>query len=99
MDVSVRRDGELLWYVEVKPRASQIEPLLVAMNSFAAAVPFDQPDRGNDPLRKAKYLVRHRPPSVSIVGGEDRRHLDVRYGADTFTLIDRGNGPEDALRS
>jgi hypothetical protein len=99
MDVSVRRDGELLWYVEVKPRMSQIAPLLVAMNSYAAAVPLDQPDRGNDPLRKAKYLVRHRPPSVSIVGGEERRHFDVRYGAETFALIERNDGPEVALRS
>jgi hypothetical protein len=99
MDVSVRRDGHLLWYVEVKPRASQIAPLLLAMNSYALAVPLEQADRGNDPLRKAKYLVRHRPPSVSIVGGEERRHFDVRYGADNFSLVERGDGPEVALRS
>ena len=98
MDVSVRRARELLWYVEVKPRASQIAPLLVAMNSYAAAVPLDRPDRGNDPLRKSKILVRHRPPSLSIVGGEERRHFDVQYDEDSFGLIERTDGPEVALR-
>lgn len=98
MDVSVRREGVLLWYVEVKVSRAQTDRLLRALNLIREDVNLVAPDRGNDPLRKAKYLVRHRPPHMSLVGGEDRRHFDVSYREPaSFDLRVRRDGPEDAL--
>lgn len=77
MDVSVRREGRLLWYTEVKTSRSQIQVLLAKLALLGdVGVPDAQPDRGNDALRKAKYLVRHRPPHLTLVGGEVRRRHD-----------------------
>lgn len=96
MDVSVRREGRLLWYTEVKTSRSQIEMLLAKLALLGdAGVPHAQPDRGNDALRKAKYLVRHRPPHLTLVGGEDRRHFDIEYQEPVgFTIVERADGPE-----
>lgn len=95
MDVSVRLAGTLVWYVEVKAHPSQVRPLLGALEALGPHVDLAQPDRGNDPLRKAKYLVMHRPPSLSLVGGEERRHFDVTYPEPTsFVLTEKDAGPE-----
>jgi hypothetical protein len=100
MDVSVRNGTELLWYVEVKAAERQIEPLLTALKRYGATVPVTEPDRGNDPLRKAKYLVRHRPPYLSVVGGERRRHFQVRYEEPaTFEIREIQASPETRLNT
>ena len=94
MDVSVRNAGALLWYVEVKEKASQAEHLLAALVTHASAVAVAAPDRGNDPLRKAKYLARHRPPYFSVVAANYRRDFDVAYPTeDSFVLEERATPP------
>ncbi len=98
MDVSVRDESTLLWYVEVKAAASQIQRLLAALQRFGESVDTDAPDRGIDPLRKAKYLVRHRPRYLSLVGGDVRQHYDVAYtGRSSFALLTRAESPEVEL--
>jgi len=95
MDVSVREADQLLWYVEVKAAATQLPTLLAALRRLGVGVEVDAPDRGNDPLRKAKYIVRHRPRYLSLVGGEERLHFDVAYsGVTSFALLTRIESPE-----
>jgi hypothetical protein len=95
MDVSVRRDGELVAYVEVKETKAGTARLLSRLRSLGMTVPIDQPDRGDDPLRKAKYLVKHRPPNLSLVGGETRWHYAVTYPRPrSFSLLEVDEGPE-----
>lgn len=87
MDITVRRNGELLWCLEVKETAEKLAALRTGLLSYALAVPVEQRDRGNDPLRKAKYLVRHRPRYLSLVAIGMREHYDVNYlGPVTFAL-------------
>lgn len=100
MDITMRRDGRLEWCVEVKTTPALTRKLLRNMLTYANQVPLEAGDRGNDALRKAKYLVRHRPPYLSLVGGEQREHFVVTYdSADAFGLTEIAEGPETILRS
>jgi hypothetical protein len=97
MDISVRQGDRLLWYVEVKAKAAGIEPLLRGVRGYSTGLPLVVSDRGNDSLRKAKYLVRHQPLFLTIIGGEERRHFNVRVGNGTFELLERESSPEAEL--
>jgi hypothetical protein len=89
MEVSVRREGDLLWCIEVKEKAVSLEGLKAALLRYGPGVPLDEPDRGNDGLRKSKYLVKHRPPFFSILALDAREDYAVRYPAETSFLLDR----------
>lgn len=92
MDVSVRDAARLIWYVEVKAKATMLGKLLALLRDHGAKVDLTGPDRGKDALRKAKYLVRHRPPLFSLVGGEERLHFRVEYPTDDgFRLVELGD--------
>lgn len=88
MDVSVRAaDGTVLWCVEVKERAEQLPPLLTALRQHGTSVDLDAADGGDDPLRKAKYLVRQRPRWFSAVALGARYDFSVvSQGQDSFRL-------------
>jgi hypothetical protein len=86
MDVTVRRVSELLWAIEVKEKARQLPVLLEQLREHAVGVDLDAADRGNDPLRKAKYLVKHRPPYFSLVAIGERRDFSVTYTEGGFHL-------------
>jgi hypothetical protein len=88
MDISVR-DGHdrLVWCMEVKERADQLDPLLVGILRYASGVDPGIPDRHNDPLRKAKYLLRARPDYFSLMAVGKRIDFQVvRLGSDRFEL-------------
>ena len=70
MDVTVRVDGAVVWCVEVKERAGLLQHLLDRMQERGRHVDLYSPDRSDDPLRKAKYVVRHRPQWFSLVAGD-----------------------------
>ncbi len=98
MDLAVRAEGHLLWCIEVKEKAVQLDKLLAELESHGNGVDLDAPDRGNDPLRKAKYLVKHRPKFFSGVAIGMQRDFEVSYrGARAFKLLKAGP-PLDALR-
>ncbi len=61
MDLALYRRKRLLVCYEVKERASQIQKLIKGIKTYQQAIDFTAVDRGNDPLRKAKYIVRRRP--------------------------------------
>jgi hypothetical protein len=87
MDVSVYRHDDLLLCCEVKERARELDGLLARILDYAIGVDLHEPDRGNDPLRKAKYLVRHRPPYFALVAIGKRLEFSVEYLSDrSFAL-------------
>lgn len=79
MDLGLYRDGRLVVCCEVKERASQIQALASKLRAYREGVTLSQPDRGNDPLRKAKYLVRRRPQYLSLVAIGARLEYRVTY--------------------
>lgn len=59
MDITVYAGKKLILYVENKAKKQQAHHLLVRMRKYGeSGFDIDAPDKGNDPLRKAKYLVR-----------------------------------------
>jgi hypothetical protein len=91
MDITVRRDGGLLWAVEVKENAAKLLDLQAAFRRYGSAVPLARPDRGNDGLRKSKYLVLNRPPFFSLLALGARFDYAMSYPAETsfrLELID-----------
>ena len=94
MDVSVRDDQRLIWYIEAKERASQANRLLDGLATHAAGVDMTSVDRGNDPLRKAKYLVKYRPVFLTVIAIGWRRDYAVQYPDDqSFALIPLAEPP------
>jgi hypothetical protein len=88
MDVSVYDADRVLWCIEVKERAADLNPLLAGMRRGAQHVDPSAPDRHNDPLRKSKYLMRHRPSYFSLVAIGSRLDFSVSYTADGFELTE-----------
>ncbi len=88
MDVSVRSpDSSVLWCVEVKERGDQLPAMLTAVREHGKHVDLEAADRGDDPLRKAKYLVRQRPPWFTAIGlGARYDFAVVMTGATSFRL-------------
>jgi hypothetical protein len=91
MDVTVSDpDGALRWYIEVKERAIDVPGLVDRIGAYGRdGVDVNAPDRGNDALRKAKYLVWYRPLYFSVSAIGLRRDFQVVYAAgDRFVLVD-----------
>jgi hypothetical protein len=90
MDLTLYEDNRLVVCVEVKERADQVQGLIRGLRRFAPTVDLAAPDRGNDPLRKAKYIVRHRPVYFSCVALGIRLEYWVDYSPKgcAFQLVD-----------
>jgi hypothetical protein len=88
MDLAIYRNKALVAYIEVKERASELERLVTDIRSHEGAIDFSVPDRGNDALRKAKYLVRRRPTFFCgiAVGARFDYHVDYPAGK-AFELV------------
>ena len=61
MDLAIYQDDRLLVCIETKERPDQLRELLSALKEHEGTVDLTEDDRHNDPLRKAKYIVKHRP--------------------------------------
>jgi hypothetical protein len=88
MDVAVYEGGRVLWCIEVKEKSRDLSSLLKGMRQHASHVDLTAPDRHNDPLRKSKYLLRHRPPYFSLVAIGSRLDFSVTYHSDGFVLTE-----------
>lgn len=86
MDITVRDSSTLLWAIEVKERASQLPALADQLYEHGRHVELDAPDRGNDALRKAKYLVTHRPQYFSLVAIGAGYDFSVAYTESGYAL-------------
>ena len=88
MDVSVRHETGVIWCLEVKEKPAQLGPMLSALQRHAEGVAMDAPDRHDDPLRKAKYIVGHRPRFFSLVAAGRWDDFHVEYPDDVaFQLV------------
>jgi hypothetical protein len=89
MDLALYRNGKLQVCVEVKERRTQLQRLLQSLRAHEHAVDLKSPDRGNDPLRKAKYLVKRRPRYLCGVALGARVEYRVDYPDDAgFRLVE-----------
>jgi len=78
MDIGVYKDNKLLVCCEIKEKSSQAEKLIAGIKTYQAELDMTAPDRGNDPLRKAKYIVHQRPMFFYLVD------IGVRYEFGVF---------------
>lgn len=61
MDIALYQHNKLIVYYEVKERVSQIRELIKGIKVYQSGVDLSSPGRGNDPLQKAKCIVRRKP--------------------------------------
>jgi hypothetical protein len=73
MDIGVYKDNKLFVCCEIKEKSTQAKRLIAGIKAYEARIDLTTPDRGNDPLRKAKYIVHQRPLFFYIVA------IGVRY--------------------
>ena len=92
MDLTVRAGSRLVLYVEHKTTRALAEKLLFQMRQHGdKGFNLDDPDRGNDALRKAKYLARDgsHPIYVGLSALNYRRLFKVEYlEGNRFRLIE-----------
>ena len=83
MDIAVYADNNLLICCEVKEKSSALKELIIGIKKYQEEVDFSVPDRGNDALRKAKYLIKHKPKYFSAVAIGMRFEFSVKYEGKT----------------
>ena len=90
MDLTVCDGDSLVLYVENKTSRADVDKLLPAFVEYGrSGFGLADADKGNDPLRKAKYLVRpgSHPPYMGISAIGFRELYSVVYGeGNTFKL-------------
>ena len=77
MDIGVYQDDELFVCCEVKETSRQAARLVSGIRRYQPRVPLTDPARGNDPLRKAKYLRKNRPRYFYVVAIGARHEFSV----------------------
>lgn len=88
MDVAVYEGDCVLWCIEVKEKARDLQSLLHGMRRESPHIDMARPDRHDDPLRKSRYLLRHRPPYFSLVAIGSRLDFSVSYhGSSDFSGV------------
>lgn len=89
MDICIFQKGRPYIYVETKvsdhPSRKLIEELSNTYGNQIIALQ-DQPDRGIDALRKAKYIFRDRPEYFSVINPMQKYHFQVEYSEKGFSL-------------
>jgi hypothetical protein len=92
MDLTVRGGGRLVLYVEHKTTREIAEKLAARMRQYGeTGFDLEDSDRGNDALRKAKYLVRDggHPIYFGLSAVDCRRLFKVEYlDGNRFRLIE-----------
>jgi hypothetical protein len=88
MDIALYQDNKLFVYCEVKERIGQIQELIRGIKGYQSAVHLAAPDRGNDPLRKAKCIVKRKPEYFVGVAIGARFEYKVIYPEErSFQLV------------
>jgi len=79
MDIALYQSGKLIVYYEIKEKGSQLQKLIKEIKAYQSNVNLAAPDRGNDPLRKAKCIVKRKPEYFSGVAIGARFEYKVIY--------------------
>jgi hypothetical protein len=67
MDIGVYDGDKLIVFCEVKENSNQALALVQGVKQHEQYVDLNAEDRGNDPLRKAKYIIEHKPEYFCVV--------------------------------
>jgi hypothetical protein len=88
MDIAPYQDNRLFVCYEVKERLSQIQKLIKGIEAYHSYVDLSAPDRHDDQLRKAKYIVKRKPEYFVGVAIGGRFEYKVIYAQErSFQLI------------
>jgi len=79
MDLALYLNDKLVVCCEVKERASHLQKLIKGIKVYQQSINFTVVDRGNDPLRKAKYIAKRRPKYFCGVAIGVRFEYQVSY--------------------
>lgn len=85
MDITVWAGDRMLMYVETKVTAAQAKSLLSKMRDYGnSGFELDDPNKGNDPLRKAMYLFADdcRPAYFGLCAIGYEQLFRIEYGDD-----------------
>lgn len=90
MDITISdTSGRLRWDLEVKEKAADVPRFVDDIRRYGASgVDLNAPDRGNDALRKAKYIVRYRPEYFSVSAIGIRMDFAVTLDGNRFSLAE-----------
>lgn len=61
MDLALYLNDKLVVCCEVKERTGKLQELIKGIKAYQQSINFTVDDRGNGPLRKAKYIAKRRP--------------------------------------
>ncbi len=79
MDLALYQNNRLVVCCEVKEREKTLLKLLLEIKKYQKFIDFTVPDRGNDALRKAKYIVKRKPAYFYGVSIGARLSYSVSY--------------------
>ena len=82
MDITVSSNDKLILYIENKEKAAAAKKLIKGMREYGeTGFDLDQPDRGDDALRKSKYIVKKdtRPKYLGMSAIGFRQLFEVKY--------------------
>lgn len=79
MDIGIYENGALKVCCEVKEKSSKAQNLIKVIREFERAEHLPAKDRGNDPLRKAKYISKLKPAYFYVVAIGRRFEYRVEY--------------------
>ena len=87
MDIALFRGDCLFACIEVKEKSKDVSRLIQGIKKYQNLHPLPKIDRGNDPLRKAKYIIKHKPEYFCILAIGSRMEFKVMYPTQkTFSL-------------
>lgn len=89
MDICVFKNGKPFIYIETKVSDRASKKLIDEItHTYASQLTsfFNQPDRGMDALRKAKYIFRDRPQYFGVVNPTMEYFYKVNYSDTGFSL-------------
>ena len=79
MDIALYKDKKLVVCCEVKEKSDKLMELIKGIKMYQNNIDFTISDRGNDPLRKAKYIIKRRPEYFCGVAIGTRFEFKVNY--------------------
>lgn len=79
MDIGIYRGNKLWICCEIKEKSSQAQYLIREIKKHQDKTELPSADRGNDPLRKAKYIAKLKPQYFYLVSIGRRFEFRVEY--------------------